>query len=115
MMNAHSDIVEEYRTLRLQRQALTHQAQELEKQEKKLKAEIIRKLLAKEPLPSSVTLIEKLKPTVTDWPKLYAHIAKTGEFDLMQKRVMESAWLARFEDGTVVPGIQSFPVHDIKV
>lgn len=53
------------------------------------------------------------KPTVKDWPKLYAHIIKTKDFSFLQKRVGEAAVKERWEAGVVVPGVERFPVYKL--
>jgi hypothetical protein len=60
-----------------------------------------------------VTFKEVAKPAVTDWAELYQHIAETGNFDLLQRRVGEAAVKLRWEDGEAVPGIVSYPVEKL--
>lgn len=108
------NIVEEYRSIRLERLDLQKKVNALDEAEKKLKEKIIEELRAGTPH-RGVILIEKQKPTVEDWAKLYAHIKATGEFDLLQRRVTESAVQERWQDGNAVPGVVRFPVYDIKV
>lgn len=50
-------------------------------------------------------------PRCTDWSLLHAHIKETGEFDLLHKRLTESAVMARRKDGVYLPGM----VYDTKV
>ena len=47
-------------------------------------------------------------PTVEDWDKLYAHIAKKKHWDLLQKRVGTMAVRQRWEQGEDVPGVKKF-------
>lgn len=108
------NIVEEYRTIRLERLELQRKANELDAAEKKLKEQIITELRAGTPH-KGVILIQKDKPIVDDWQKLYEHIAKTGEFELLHRRLTETAVLERRADGETVPGVGWFPVFDIKV
>jgi hypothetical protein len=56
---------------------------------------------------------EKQVPHVTDWPKFYAHIQETGEFDLLERRPGKAACGARWEDGKDVPGVEKFPVYSL--
>jgi len=51
----------------------------------------------------------------TDWPALHAFIAKTGAFDLLQKRLTSTAVAARFEEGEPIPGVESFDRYFITV
>ena len=61
----------------------------------------------------SAFLEEKDVPQVADWSAFYAHIQKTGDFDLLQKRPGEKACQARWEAGEKLPGV--VPFHLIKV
>lgn len=108
------NIVEEYRSIRLERLDLQRKVNELDAAEKKLKEQIITELKAGTPH-RGVILIQKDKPIVEDWLKLYAHIKATGEFELLHRRLTEAAVLERRADGVVIPGVGWFPVFDIKV
>lgn len=55
------------------------------------------------------TIIIKEVAQVEDWDKLQKFIVKTGSWDLMVKRVKDSAVQERWEDGTKVPGVVAFP------
>lgn len=108
------DLVEQYRLKRLERLELKKKYDELEAEEKSLKAALIENMKGGVPTPGAI-LIEKLKPQVVDWAAFYAHIKATGEFELLQRRVTESAWMERWADGVKVPGVIGFPVWDVKV
>lgn len=62
-----------------------------------------------------VTLESKSVPKVVSWDALYAHIKKTGEFDLLQRRVGEEAVKARWDAKQTVPGVQAEPVAKLSV
>lgn len=53
------------------------------------------------------------QPTVKDWPKFYAHILKTKNWDLLERRVGKVAVKLRWEDGKEVPGVDRFPVDKL--
>lgn len=53
--------------------------------------------------------------TVTDWPKFYAHIAKTKSWDLLQKRPSSTAIELRFASGKRVPGTGTIPKFSINL
>ena len=57
---------------------------------------------------ASASLSHLTVAQVDDWEKLYQYIAKEGAFDLLQRRVNDSAYRARLEDKLVVPGVQPF-------
>lgn len=61
------------------------------------------------------TRIPKEIPQVKDWPAFYAHIKKTGDFDLLQRRVGEKAINERLEAGKKVPGIEIFRTATISI
>ena len=54
-------------------------------------------------------------PLVEDWDALQEYIKKTGEFDLLQKRISVTAWRARFEEGVEVPGVSKVEDVDISL
>lgn len=107
-------IVDEYREIRLIRLELKKEYDKLEASEKRLKEQIIEEL--RKGIPHvGVVLIEKLKPTVEDWNALYVYIRENNAFELLHRRVTESAVQERWFDGVAVPGVTKFPVFDIKV
>lgn len=53
-----------------------------------------------------VQRIEKDQVQVKDWDQVWAHIQKTGNFDLLQKRINEKAARERFEEDDAVPGAE---------
>ena len=60
-----------------------------------------------------VQVSESVIPTVDNWPKFYAHIAKTKSFDLLNRAVNRAAVTARWEVKKQVPGVGKF--HHKKV
>lgn len=57
----------------------------------------------------------KKEPTVEDWSALQAHIAATGEFDLMQKRLATTAVKDRWDNEVAVPGVGTINVKSLSV
>ncbi len=55
------------------------------------------------------------KPTVVDWDKLYEYITEHGAFELLQRRLGETAVTERWEDGVTVPGVSTFPVDKLTI
>jgi len=107
-------------TTREQRLALDTQVEGLKKTERLLKDHLI------DTLPKSeaegivgklirATIIRKNVAQVKDWGAFYAHVRKTGEFDLMQKRVGDVAVKERWEAGKEVPGVEAFTVVDVSL
>jgi hypothetical protein len=62
-----------------------------------------------------VTREEKTKPIVTDWAAFYAHIKKTGQFELLQRRLGEGAVQERWDAKKTVPGVDPFTVLSLSV
>lgn len=50
-----------------------------------------------------------------DWTALHQHIYNTGEFDLLQKRLSDTAVMERIEAGIAVPGVETMLVSEISV
>lgn len=61
------------------------------------------------------SVVLKVKPTVEDWPALYAYVKKTGNFDMLQRRLSDTAVKERWEDGKEVPGVGKFQYADVSV
>lgn len=62
-----------------------------------------------------VTLFPKVKPTVEDWDKFYAYIAKTKSWELLQRRVGEKAIQERWDAKKEVPGIGRYDFIAVSV
>ena len=43
-------------------------------------------------------------PAITDWDAFYKHVAQTGEFELLHKRLSLAAIRERWEAGKEIPG-----------
>jgi len=54
-------------------------------------------------------------PAVKDWTSLYKYIAKTGQFDLLQKRVAVTAIRERWDAEVSVPGVEVFIKTDVTI
>lgn len=55
------------------------------------------------------------EPTVEDWGKLYAHVRRTGEFELLFRRVNPASVKERWELKQKVPGVGAFPTISLSV
>lgn len=108
-------------TLRQQRLDLQKQAEAIEEEEKTLRKTIIDELLASTTMTGvsgmtvRVTLVPKTVPQVEDWEAFQKHIKKTGDFDLIQRRVSDKAVRERWEAGKTVPGVTTYTFHDLSV
>lgn len=54
------------------------------------------------------TITTRLLPTVKDWAAFYAHVLKTKDFSLMQKRLADAAVRERWDAGKKLPGVEQF-------
>ncbi len=95
-------------------------ADELKAEESALKEHVI------ETLPKSeasgvagkvarVTVINKEVPQVSNWDLLYKHIKKTGQFELLGRRLSATAINERWEAGKEVPGVGHFKATTISL
>jgi hypothetical protein len=57
---------------------------------------------------ATATLNKNPVPSVKDWTKVYEYIQKTGEFDLLEKRMGKLAYKERIEHGVRIPGVETF-------
>lgn len=110
----------EWRAKRAERLEKKKEMETLEVYEKSLKQELIDRLktLANKAVSNGdrlIQLVTENKPQVKpeDWPKLYAHIKKTGEFELLERRLGRTAAQERIDQGIKIPGVSVFPVETI--
>lgn len=117
MMGACADKLFELRNKRLAGQKLVD---EVEAEEKALKAYIIENLPKSEAAGitgklARVTVVTKQVPQVKDWDVFYKYVKKTGAFDMMQKRLSDAAIKERWENGKEVPGVEHFNVVSVSI
>ena len=98
---------------RQRRLALSKQVEQLEAEESELREHIINTLPKSEASGvagrvARVTVHTKDVPQVKDWAKFYAYVKKTGQFDLMQRRLADGAVKERLEAGKKLPGVEVF-------
>lgn len=55
------------------------------------------------------------KPVIEDWQAVMAHVAATGDIDLIQKRLSDRAVADRWANGASVPGVGTFNHIDLSV
>ena len=55
-----------------------------------------------------VTIVTKPRPQVEDWDALRAFVKKTGNWQLIQKRLSDVAVKEFWEAGKAVPGVDSY-------
>lgn len=62
-----------------------------------------------------VSMNEKVVPTVQDWGALHEYIQKTGQFDLLQRRVSDAAVKERWQAGEKVAGVGEFTITTLSI
>lgn len=105
---------------RAARLAKEKEAEELKSQESQLKQHLIDNLPKSETTgvagkTARVQVVVKQRVGVDNWDALYAHIKKTGAFDLLQRRVSDTAVKDRWENSKQVPGVSATPVVDVSI
>lgn len=119
-LSALSSLIDAFGAARDERLAADKVAEKLKEKEGLLKEVIIQELRASESSGSSgkafgVNLKKKDKIVSNDWLAFYAYIKEHDAFDLLHKRITESAVQLRLDDGQTVPGIELFPVYDLTI
>lgn len=112
-----ADLLYETKAKRL---ALQKQVDQLEAEEKDLKDHIINTLPKSQASGvagkvARVSVTKKSVPQVKDWPKFFTHLKKTGEFELLQRRLNESAVSERWEAKKKIPGVEAFEVVTVSL
>jgi predicted secreted protein len=100
MKRTLNTIVSELDTIHADRLAADKVAKELSSKEAALKQELINFMVEQDVKSIGSTsymfsVKEKTRVNVTDWEQVYEYIERTGEWDLMYKRLNEAAALAR--------------------
>lgn len=113
-------LIDSYVEQREARLHLERQAEERKKLETKLKEQIEETLKAHNLSTGGgdrwrATIVPDNKPVCENWKALYEYVALTGAFDLLQRRLTETAVKARWEDNVVIPGITKFPITKLSI
>lgn len=96
-----------------ERAIITRQAEQLKPRETQLTDHIF-DTFSKDDLNGATGKVAKANvtrtevPSVKDWPKFYAYVAKNKAFDLLQRRLSSAAIRERWEAKKVVPGVEKF-------
>jgi hypothetical protein len=56
----------------------------------------------------TISLITSQIPLISDWTALTGYVQGCDAFDLLQKRIVSTAWRDRQEAGAVIPGIEPY-------
>lgn len=100
-------------TVRQERLELQKRVEALASKESELREHIIQTLPKSEASGvagklARVSVVKKDVPQVKDWDQLWNHVKKTGQFELLQRRVNDSAVKERWDEGKSVPGVEVF-------
>lgn len=112
-------LIDAWGTARIKRLAEQKVVDKYEEEEKKLKAQVIARMKAAKATSMGGLKYganrdpNKTKPVAGDWSKIYAWIKENDAFDILQKRLTDTAIQARIEDKIEIPGIIQMPVDDI--
>lgn len=101
--------------LRAERQELQKQIEKIKKQEGEIKERLREELSTADAegvhgKRARVALYTERVGKVHDWEKFYTHIERTGAFELLQRRLANTAIRERWDDGKKVPGVEPFDV-----
>lgn len=112
------DLALAWRAKRAERLALAKQVETLAAQEQDLKQKVMAALAKNKSKAVSngdrlFQLVTKDEPTVESWSAIYKHIQKTGEFELLERRINRGSVKERWEAGKKVPGVGSIPVDTL--
>ena len=64
---------------------------------------------------ASCTMRQVTHPAITDWDAFYKHVAETGEFELLHKRLSSTVFRERWEAGETIPGTKASSVWELSV
>jgi hypothetical protein len=64
---------------------------------------------------ASCTMRDVAHPAIEEWSAFYKHVAATGQFELLHKRLSSTAFKERWEAGEVVPGTSSTKLWELSV
>lgn len=116
-LSARADAFKSFRERRLE---LKRELEDLEKQERILKQELIQHIQEAN-VPgvmgklANISLVAKTVPIVEDWGALDDYILATGDLSLLQRRLGVKAVNERWEAGEDVPGVTTETNYDLSV
>lgn len=114
------DLIDQYLSTRASRLALDKEVEVLKETEEVLKNTIISKMKETDLTAAGGAIgLVKLKtveePVCNDWSALYAHIATTGEFDLLHRRLTGAAVKLRWEENVEIPGVGKTQIEKLNI
>lgn len=101
-----ANLIAEYNTKRNERLKLDQDSAKLEVQEKSILDQLVKSGVTNGVYGLyHVERSEKKVPRCTDWAGFHKYIQQTGNFDMLHKRLTETAIMARLDNAEYVPGI----------
>lgn len=64
---------------------------------------------------ASCTMKAVQHPAIEDWNLFYDFVAKTGQFELLHKRLSSTAFRERWEAGEAIPGTSASTIWELSV
>ena len=114
------DLIDQYITARAERLMLDKQVEQMKEHEELLKKAIIAKYQEQgiSILGSNlgaVKLTEAEEPVAQDWPVVWDYIRENNAFELLHKRLTNTAVKERWEAGEEIPGVGKQKVYRLSV
>jgi len=115
-----NDLINQFVEAKAEREALTAQAAALTKKLARIEADIMEQmgtagLTQAASDKASCTMRKATHPAITDWDAFYKHVAATGHFELLHKRLSSGAFHERWEANEVIPGVTSVTQFELSV
>lgn len=112
-----ADLYSDIRALRL---SMDKEVDKVKARESEIREHIISNLAKSEDTGAAglryrAQIVMKDTARATDWPALWAYIAKENRFDLLQKRLGEKAVMDMLEQGERVPGVEVIHIPDVSI
>lgn len=113
-------LADEYHLTREARLAKEKEVDELSSRETALKKELIDNISKQQATGVAgklvrISVVTKPKPSVKDWDALWAYVVRRKRYDLIQRRVSDTAVKEMWADGKEVPGVEVHNVVDISM
>ncbi len=112
-----ADLYAEVRKIRL---AMEKQVAEVKKRETEIRDHIIDNLSKSDDTGAAglryrAQIVVKAVPKIADWGVLCSWVRKNNRFDLLQKRISETAIKDMWEERGNIPGIEKFNAVDVSI
>lgn len=115
-----ANMVDDFHSARQERLRLKRLMEDKQKEETNLKESLILHMRAQGVSVIggailTVTLKSKIVPKAEDWGVLYDYIREHDAFDLLHRRLTETAVKARWDDGINIPGVVEFEYPELSL